>query len=204
MAQIRLREWETDAEHLPMTCMVCGEPAVTHVRKKFTWAPEWLSILAFLVFIVGTILALLVLILYFALRKQMLVEVPTCERHQGYWRRRILWAYLPLVLLLLAGVAEVVFMVSLDAGPDREIMYGPCFGTAIGAFIWLVIAAVVQKGTVQAASISDRDITLKKVHEKFAESLVALRRAEREEVDEDLEDVLEDDVPRRRPAGAGD
>jgi hypothetical protein len=200
MAQIRLREWETDAEHLPMVCMVCGEPATTHVRRKFTWAPEWLSILAFLVFIAGTVLVLLVLILYFALRKQKLVEVPTCERHRSYWRRRLLWAYLPFILLVIVGAGEAILMASLDAGPDREVMYGPCFGTGIAAFIWLVVVAVVQKGSVQAANITDREITLKKVDEKFAQALVALRRAEREKTEDDSDKEL----PRALPAEPDD
>jgi hypothetical protein len=196
MAQIRLRKGETDAEHLPMVCMVCGEPATTHVRRKFTWAPEWLSILAFSVVVAGTVLAALVVILYFAFRKRMLVEVPTCDRHHGYWRRRLLWAYLPLMVVMIAGGGELIFMLSMDEGPDQESMYGPCFGTVVGAFMCLVIAAVLLTSTVRAASIGDRGITIKKVDERFVQALIAKRRAEREKAEEDLDD----DLPRALPA----
>ena len=94
------------------------------------------------------------------------------------------------------SVGELIFMLSLANG-DQEIMYGPCAGTGFGFLIWLIVAAIIQKETVQAALITDRDITLKKVHEKFEQALKQLRRSEREKTEEDWEE--DDDRPRRLP-----
>jgi hypothetical protein len=198
MAIIRLREWETDAEHLPMVCMVCGEPATTHVRRKFTWAPEWLSILAFLVCVVGQILSVIIVVLYFALRKQMLVAAPTCDRHKNYWRRRAIWAFVPLTLLFIVSVAEAVYIASLDQN-DRPMMYLPCAIGGFGFFFWLIVAAVIQKETVQATLITERDITLRKVHDNFDLALKALRRAERDKANE-----LDKEEPTARPEDPDD
>ncbi|HLW65257.1 MAG TPA: hypothetical protein VKS79_08060, partial [Gemmataceae bacterium] len=43
MAQIRLQQRETIASGLPPVCIVCGRPAITHVRKNFLWRPGWTS-----------------------------------------------------------------------------------------------------------------------------------------------------------------
>src|SRR5262249_42992882 len=105
MARVRLYYEETRAKALPALCMKCGEPATTHVRRTFSWYPQWVFVLVLVAIPVYVIVALI-------LTKRMAVEVPLCDRHRGHWWKRQLIMYLPLLaifglaLLAYVGIAQ--------------------------------------------------------------------------------------------------
>jgi hypothetical protein len=98
MAEIRLRDSETELDRLPQMCMVCGQPAVTHIRKKFAWHPPWVIILILINLIVYAVVALI-------MTKRMTVDVPVCDKHRGYWWKRMLLMLLPLPIIIGVGIA---------------------------------------------------------------------------------------------------
>src|SRR5437764_1390946 len=83
MARIELRLREADGGRLPMVCMVCGEPAVEEVRRRFAWHPGWVILLLPLGVLPYAVIAM-------ALTKHVRADVPMCGRHRGYWTKRFL------------------------------------------------------------------------------------------------------------------
>src|SRR5262245_904322 len=121
MAQIILKKRETDAEYLPELCMACGQPATTHIRKNFAWHPPWVIILILVNIIVYAIVAMI-------MTKRMTVDVPVCERHRGYWWKRHLLMWLPLLVIFVLGIGA---MIALDDPRNKDVSSMACGGSVI-------------------------------------------------------------------------
>lgn len=158
--------------------MACGQPATRHIKKQFAWQPPWVIITIFLNILIYVILAIV-------LTKKMTVDVPVCNRHRGYWMKRGILLFGSFVALVLWCFA-VGF--GLDAAMDRDSA-GPIFGVILFSVLaWIVFAIVLQSRAIKAKEITDRTITLVKVHPDFVAAFVGMK-------DEDFDD--EDELPRR-------
>src|SRR5262249_33444217 len=118
MAEIRLREYETERDYLPAVCMACGQPASTHIRKTFDWHPLWIIVLILVNLIVYAVVALI-------MTKRMAVDVPVCERHRGYWWKRYLVMILPLPIIVIVGIG---LMIALDQPGQGDLTGLACAG----------------------------------------------------------------------------
>ena len=191
MAELQMRESETGEEHMPDVCMACGGPAETHIRRRFSWYPSWVVLTVF-------IAAPLAVILMVALTKRMTVHVPVCRRHRGYWWKRNLVMFLPLVVLGVIGLAAIA-LANNQPGQDR-IAGSACVGSFALWFVWLLAAAVYQTTMIRPKEITDYSITLKNVHADFVDAYSEIRRKHKKGFDRSFEDGVEDydDKLRRR------
>ena len=170
MARLRLRDTETRAKHLPQVCMACGAPSTDRIKKNFSWYPPWIGLLIF----VGGIP--LIVILAIVLSKRMTVDVPVCDRHRHYFRNRTLLALLAFIVPFVIGTA--IFGITSAVADNGDA--GAVFGLGCMAFVVLLIAAiimlaVIQGHTIKPKEITDRSITLVKVHDGFVEAWEELR-----------------------------
>lgn len=196
MAKLQLNQSETDRDFLPSTCMMCGAPATDHIRKNFSWYPPWVGVFVLVAVPLFIIMALV-------MTKRMTVEVPVCDRHRGYWWKRQLFMFLPLVLFFALGVGA---MVALGNGPNNDAGGIACAASVGIAIIWLIVAAVIQSLMVRPTEITDRTITLKNVNDDFERAVTEARRGRRSDRydDDDDDDDDYDDRRRRRRERARD
>jgi hypothetical protein len=188
MAQIRLKQRETDREYLPEVCMACGQPSATHIRKTFAWHPPWVIVLILVNLIVYAVVALI-------MTKRMTVEVPVCEKHRGYWWKRYLLMILPLPIIVALGIG---LMIALDQPGQGNLSGMACAGTAGLGLVWLISVAVIQSMMIRAKEITDRTITLTRVNDEFVAALDEVRRRERPDDWDDEGDEYEERLRRRR------
>lgn len=197
MANIQLHESETYRERLPDMCMACGEPAVDHIRRNFSWCPPWVGVLL----LAG---ALPYIIVASITTKRMLVEVPVCDRHRGYFWKRNLLMWLPLLLIGVGGIGLAVAAEQVQRDASGIV----CGLTALLFIAWLIAAVVIQSFMIKPTEITERSITLKCVHERFADAVRDVqddrdarrrRRFEDEDYDERPRRPLRDDYDDERP-----
>ncbi|HLW67799.1 MAG TPA: hypothetical protein VKS79_20950 [Gemmataceae bacterium] len=182
MAELRLKQSQTTGDRMPMVCMVCGEPAVKHYRKNFSWVPGWVHI---------TIIAGLLpwAIIVSILTKRMWVDVPVCQQHRGYFWKRTAVAVLSFLLLAVVSIGAAVLLDEMGA---KDAVGFVCVGSAGLFFAWVIALFVIQQTMLRPKEITDRSITLTRVHEGF---LTALREFRDQEDDGD---GLEEDSYRKR------
>lgn len=184
--------------NLPPVCMKCGAEAHQTVRKNFSWCPSWVLVLIFAGVLIWAIIAMI-------LTKKMVVYVPLCHEHKGMFMKRALLTALLVVMAigaLVVGIAVPAAVQQPGARAPDWIGFSILGGGAM-MLVLLIAAAIVSKGGLTPAEITDRDIQLKGVHEDFVDALKDQRRAERVERekrraargDDDDED---DDRPRKR------
>jgi hypothetical protein len=192
MGRLRLRDNEVRASRLPELCMVCGEPSVKHVKKNFSWYPPWVTAL---------ILAGLLpyLIIAAVLSQRMTVDVPLCARHSGHFWKRTLLIWLTLVGWLAVGVLGTVLVTELVPEPDKGyLMAGVCMGFAAGLVAVIVVVGIAQNTAIRPKEITNREITLVRVDNKFIDAAEKLRD-ERRRMRFPEEDLEELQPPRPRP-----
>jgi hypothetical protein len=184
MAELRLKELQAFGDRMPMVCMVCGEPAVKHYRKNFSWVPGWVHI---------TILAGLLpwAIIVAILTKRMWVDVPVCEQHRGYFWKRLAAGFLSFLLLVGLCIGAAV-LVGEVAGKNNDAMGYVCVGSGVLFVAWIILLFVIQAKTLRPKEITDRTITLTRVHEGFITALREFRDRE------DLGDSVQEDSYRKR------
>src|SRR5712691_4706158 len=162
MARLRLWRFETTRDRLPAVCMICGQPSVTHISKSFRWSPGG----------DGWNLAAM----YF---KQMAVAVPVCDRHRRYFMwRKIAIAVTTGLLFLVPAINSGVIQAGVQA-PNQEltgIMFG-ILGFVVGVVPAVMILWLIRNNTVRAAEITERGITLKRVHDNFVAAFNEMARA---------------------------
>lgn len=178
MASVTLTEYECRKNLLPNVCMRCGEPATTLVRRNFSWYPQWIILLVLVALLVAAIVAMI-------LTKRMLVHVPMCEQHQGHWSKRMLWMLLTFGVLSLLAIGGIALLSAAENGPDKETLTGVvCGGGVFGLLAWLILVVVLQSGMIRPTEITDRQITLTKVHPEFVRALEDERAADEDDDDD--------------------
>jgi hypothetical protein len=191
MAQVRLKTHECARGYLPLVCVRCGQLADGLRPFHFSRIPPWM----YLVFVAGLFPCLLVavrvhlavltsallwVIGVFVLRRSANVDLPVCPKH----RRRfgfnavLLLALVPLVILLIIAVISVPLFLS-----QRGVVVGG-YGFCILPVMLLVLLGIVvsvSRGGLRPAAISDTGVTIKGVHENFADIVRELRDAKYDE-----------------------
>jgi hypothetical protein len=200
MATVKLSNYECRRDLLPQVCMFCGAPAVTRVKRTFSWCPGWVWILILVNLIVVLVVALI-------LTKKMTVRVPTCHEHEGYWRRKNVYVGLSFVAIVLISVGGLVIASSQAQGGGNDPTGFVCVGSSVLFFAWLVVAAIASARGVRAVHITDDTVKLTGVHEEFVTALREERAADRDDRSrfdrygderDDYDDRHPDDEPRRR------
>lgn len=178
MPNVQLSKAECSRRLIPRVCVRCGKRADVFKTRNFGWYPPALT----LAFPFG---GLPFLILVRILMKRMKVDVPFCKADEGYWVTRALVA-LPILAVLAIG-AITALAVSHDTGLPPVVMY--VIGGALAA-AFLGVALAVKFTTIRPVRITDRSITLARVHPAF----IAALECDREE------DRAADERPARRKA----
>ena len=168
MAEIRLKESQTSGDRMPMVCMVCGEPAVKHYRKNFSWVPGWVHIC-----ILAGVLPWAIVVAI--LTKRMWVDVPVCAQHRGYFWKRTAAGILS--FLLLAGVSIAACVLLDEMGAKRAVGFA-CVASAVLFLAWVIALFVVQARMLRPKEITDRTIMLTRVHDEFISALREFRNRE--------------------------
>ncbi len=180
MATLRLESYDGNVLELPDLCMQCGEPAAVRKSKNFSWFPPWIWVLLFVCgllpfAIVGMIMT-----------KRRRVEAPLCEEHKNHW----LWRQL-LVVGSLLGVLAIGFIAWIvlinnegNRGGDDALAGILCGGSVILLIGWIIMAAIVQSGSIRAKEITDTSITLAGVSEVFIQAYQDEWRPSPERLDE--------------------
>jgi hypothetical protein len=125
----------------------------------------------------------------------MTVDVPVCEKHRGYWWKRLLLMFLPLAVL---GVIGIMLLVLLGQMTDKDAPGIACGGTVVLGVVWLVVAAIVQTMMIRPVEITDHSIDLKNVSGDFVAAFEGSRRRGRRRRDIDDEDDEYEPPPRHR------
>lgn len=200
MPTIKLSEYECERGLLPYVCMFCGRQAVTRVKQKFQWHPPWIFLLILVSVLVYIIVALL-------LTKKMVVRVPACNDHEGYWRRRGWRIGLSFLVVAGLGVAGIAYLTTQPPGAADAASGLICGGGGVLFFVWLVGAAIYSAGGIRPTEITDVTIRLAGVHDDFVHALREERALYRDDGDrrrgrygderDDYDDLDEDDPPPR-------
>lgn len=182
MARIKLSHEEVREGRLPRLCMRCGAPATIEKRKTFSWCPSWVAVLI----LVGLLPYLIVMLI---LTKRMTVFVPLCDKHRNHWLWRT--ALVLALVAVLVGLIVVGIMVISAAAPQEGGLGGTvCVAGLLGLIVCPVIAWLILKDLIRPEEITDRTITLVKVHPNFVRAI--------EQMDEQAEERWRE--RRRRPA----
>jgi hypothetical protein len=163
MATVRLRDTDLD-EELPPVCICCGAEATVFKAKKFSWQPGWVALLL----LVGLLPYIIVAII---LTKRMTVQAPLCEQHRNHWGGRsalLLLTFLGLIVLAIGGA-----VVLPEHGQKGMVLV---IGCVTGLIAWVILAVIVQNGTVRPSEITDNSITLQSVAPEFRDAMQEPRR----------------------------
>lgn len=196
MSSIRLRARETSADELPMVCMACGRRAKSHIDKTFSWHPDWVNLTLFLGAVPYVIFAI-------TMRQYMAVEVPVCNRHQSYFQNRTIWIAVLTAATFLIGLLAFLLLLAVGGGDAAGALVGgmACFGISVLPAIGGI--AYIQTTTIRAREITERSITLVRVHDEFVDAIEELRegsprkasRSRRQSDDDDDFDDVEEPAP---------
>jgi hypothetical protein len=145
MATVTLSRHECTRDLLPKVCAECGAPAAGTVGMNFSWAPR------------------------------MPVRMPFCAHHQ---RRRRLYA-VRFTVLFLATVASMglsYYFVALSPASINPVLAACTLGVSMVLFwLWIVLVIVVSHRDIEATHITDRSLTLDRVHEAFVAAVAEAR-----------------------------
>jgi len=200
MATVKLSKFECSRGLLPNVCAVCGAPADTRKHKTFAWYTP----LAYLG-LLGGLLPFVIIAL--VLTKRMSVGVPFCHQHQGHWGKRNALVLLCLLAVLLVGVGAMVYTSGQPPGAKDNLSPVLCIGSFVLLVAWLILSIVVQLTSIRTTEITDRTITLTRIHADFVAALEEDREKDRDDRDrrgrygdirDDYDDEYERPPPRRR------
>src|SRR5262249_26175320 len=190
MAKLFLYREDTTRDALPELCMKCGQPAVDHIRRPFSWYPPWVGLTILIAWPVTLVLILV-------LTKKMTVDVPVCERHRGYWWKRQLLMFLPMLVFLFLGI---LLAVAFDQMGEKDLVGLACLAFVLIGVVWLFVAAAIQTMMIRPTEITDDSITLKNVDESFVQAFEHReRRRRRRDRDDDDDEYDPHPRPRRAP-----
>src|SRR5262245_47594857 len=107
MSSVRLSKYECINGLLPDVCIICGEPASTRVRRRFSWFPRWTWLLMLVNPVVFIFAALL-------LTNRMAVQLPVCQAHAGYWRSKLRFVDVGAVVMAVNAACLIGCLLGLD------------------------------------------------------------------------------------------
>lgn len=179
MAIVRINRREAEDDLLPRICALTGEPTDDFKQKAFAFTPRWTGFLILLGLIPYVIVAML-------LTKRMTVRLPLVREKHGHWLKMQLFILGGIFLTLILGCGG-----ALIAGNKDTQIVGAVLGIGgVVLFVVVLVAAIVlQQRMIRPLEITDREMRLAGVHEKFKEALDAMKeeryeRRERRERDE--------------------
>ncbi|WP_020475928.1 Coa1/Tim21 domain-containing protein [Zavarzinella formosa] len=178
MAKVTLTEYECRKNLLPDVCMKCGEPADTRVKRNFSWYPPWVMVLVLAGVLVAAIVALI-------LTKKMSVRAPMCDLHKDHWSKRTMWTLITFGILAVLGIGGIVILGAVENGPNKDSFTGLiCGGGVFGLLAWLILVVIFQSTMIKPTLITDKKITLVKVHPEFVRALEDDRAADEDDDDQ--------------------
>src|SRR5260370_16191504 len=178
MARIRLYTEDLRPAALPLACLVCGRPSVTHVTHTFTWRPAWSSPLILVIAFFGCFpLAVALVIVSIVRARRRTLACPLCDRHQHYWAWRGFWVSVPL-LVLSAAVITLSILILTEKIPLEMFTY-LFVATALLLAGWAAIAALLNRGSIRCLEISEESMLLEPVSAEFAAGVQLERRSVR-------------------------
>ena len=137
-----------------------GAPAAGTLPITYSWAPWW-AIWLFFVWI-------------FVMRT-MPCRMPFCDPHRRVRRRRAI-QFVSLFFALIASVAVSYFFVALSPASVNPVVAACALGVSLVLFwAWIVIVIVVAYRDIQATRITDRTLTLHRIHEAFVAAVLEAR-----------------------------
>ena len=177
LAKVIIKRFESDRGLLPPVCALTGEPTDHTVNKTFYWMPSWV-----IVFIFAGLLPYLIVALI--LRKSMAVRLPLSYEKRGHW----FWRQTVLIVGALLGLGLIFTGIAVGASKERneslETVGGILFvAGALTFFATLIVALILQRGTIRPVRIEGDEIHLVGVHRDFVDALEDDR--DREEEDRD-------------------
>ena len=178
MARVVLTRYEVDGNRLPAVCIRCGRPSDLTLERRFSWHPPWIDTLIVLGLILFTPLVIVGIVLAATQTKRMYVEVPLCTRHRNHWRWRAWFVYGGLVAVILLAAGTIAFLVVASDRPNADLQYfaaWTCGGAGVVGVVWLIAAALIEKGTIRASEITDETIALSRVSPDFKSAAQAER-----------------------------
>jgi hypothetical protein len=194
MAVVRMGDRDRRRGSLPNLCMRCGQPALMHKSKKFSWFPGWVYLLLLAGLLPFVIVALI-------MTKRKWVDVPLCEAH----RRLFLWPQLFILGGVVALVLLAIFAVSLlgrPAGsPEAQLGGILCPGWYLGGLVWLIAVALWLGLLIRPQEITDSSITLRNVSPEFARAFREARQSAADEWDDAVRARWSDRGARPRTGG---
>jgi uncharacterized membrane protein len=150
---------------LPSVCMVCGAEATRHKSKMFSWHPSWV----YLLLLAGLLPFVLVAVIMTQRRR---ISAPLCDQHRYHWGSRQ-----ALVLLSVLGIIGLIvgLAVLTSAQPGRQPLLPASAWLALPAALlgWIILAIIVQLGTIRPTEITSYTITLTGVSQGFVDAVDA-------------------------------
>jgi hypothetical protein len=160
MATITLSRHECAGDLLPKVCAECGTPAAGTLAMNFSWTPRWANWL---------------FVVWFFVMKTMLVRMPFCDNHRRVRRRRNVW-FIVLFFAIIASMALSCYCMVRSPASMTSVPAACALGVSVALFwAWVVTVIVIDHRDIQATHITDRSLTLDRVHEAFVAAVVEVR-----------------------------
>jgi hypothetical protein len=184
MATVRLESYDGRVLDLPPRCMRCAAPSTTIRSRKFSWHPQWVTVLLFVGLLPYVIVALI-------LTKKARVEVPLCDRHKHHWLWRLLFlAGVPVVLVV--GTFLLWLLLSNLGGQIRDSASFVWVICASLFILWLIAAAIMESLSIRPEEITDTTISLSGVAKAFRDAYEDELTASENDLDENVREHWRD------------
>lgn len=171
MPKVLLHNEDLEGDQLPKFCMRCGNPATVVRRHRFSWAPEWLTVLILVGLLVSAGVLLVALLLAPFIFWHRTVPLQLCEQHRNHGRYGR-W-------FLLGGLALFAFLVVLSitlvtvSGESGSFLFnlggGLCAGSVLVFLFTIIPALYLQQSGIRATHIDDKGIALAGVSHAFVD-----------------------------------
>jgi hypothetical protein len=137
-----------NGSHLPALCVKCGSNGPLETRKMvFTYVPPWARLFGALIML--------------AVQKKSTFLLPICRPCNGVWRKWNFFAFLGLVLPMLAiGLVMLVLVVALNLDPGVLFVAVPA-----GLIGMIVVFLLRKKHVVLSTKVDKVETWLRGVHE---------------------------------------
>ena len=160
MATVTLSQHECAGDLLPKVCAECGAPATGTLAMHFSWTPRWANWL---------------FVVWFFVMKTTQVRMPFCDDHRRDRRRRNLW-FIVLFFAIIAFMALSCYCVTRSPASINVVLAASALAVSVAIILaWIIIVLVVAHRDIKATHITDRSLTMDRVHETFVAAVVEAR-----------------------------